>query len=122
MNPSQKPLRERTREEIDAKLERLKREQGVEPFDFDAAVKDGFDDWSEEDERIYEEWMGERKETRRAEREVREKGMAVVVNTDVVSFVFKRDTRNRVSDLMNLAVGFNPRNKIAEKARRASDD
>ena len=38
MNPSQKPLRELMREEIAAEIERMAREQGAEPFDFDAAI------------------------------------------------------------------------------------
>jgi hypothetical protein len=73
MNPSQKPKRERTREEIDREIEQMMREQGVEPFDFNAATKDMSDDWTDEDERQYEEWMAERRESRRMERECQEK-------------------------------------------------
>lgn len=59
MNPSQKPLRERTREEIDAEIERMAREQGVEPFDFDAAVGEGANLWTDEEFEEFQDWLRE---------------------------------------------------------------
>ncbi len=57
MNPSQKTLRERTREEIDAEIERSAREQGVEPFDFEEAVGEGADLWTDEEFEEFQIWL-----------------------------------------------------------------
>ncbi|HEX9929139.1 MAG TPA: hypothetical protein VGB02_11440 [Pyrinomonadaceae bacterium] len=68
MNPLQKEPGKRSRAEIDAEIERLAREQGVEPFDFDAAINDLSEPWTEEDELAYKEFMEQRRIEREADR------------------------------------------------------
>ena len=57
MNPSQKPSSNRTREEIDREIEQMMREQGVEPFDFNAAVGEGADLWTDKEYEEFQIWL-----------------------------------------------------------------
>lgn len=59
MNSSQKPLRERTREEIDAEIERMAREQGVEPFNPDEGIGEGAELWTDEEFEEFQIWLRE---------------------------------------------------------------
>lgn len=68
MNPLQKEPGKRSRAEIDAEIERIAREQGVEPFDFDEAINDLSEPWTEEDELAYKEFMEQRHIEREADR------------------------------------------------------
>jgi hypothetical protein len=69
MNLPFEQSKQRSQAEIEAEIERMICEQGVEPFNFAEAVKDMSGEWSEEDERVYEEFMAERHKERQAARE-----------------------------------------------------
>lgn len=73
MNPLQKEPGKRSRAEIDAEIERIAREQGVAPFDFDEAINDLSEPWTEEDELAYKEFMEQRRIEREADRERQER-------------------------------------------------
>lgn len=73
MNPLQKQPNQRTQEEIEAEIERLAREQGVERFNFKEAINDLSEEWTDEDERAFEEFMTQRQKEREAEREAQKK-------------------------------------------------
>jgi|GEM_PF-5515751 len=73
MNPLQKEPGKRSRAEIDAEIERIAREQGVKPFDFDEAINDLSEPWTEEDELAYKEFMEQRHIEREADRERQER-------------------------------------------------
>ena len=70
MNPLQKEPDKRSRAEIDAEIERLAREQGVELFDFDEAFGSGADAVTDEELEEFLEW---RRQVRQADREAQEK-------------------------------------------------
>lgn len=72
MNQSLEHPQRRSRADIDAEIQRMMHEQGIEPFNFDEAVKDMSEAWTDEDERSFEEFIELRRRERKAEREARE--------------------------------------------------
>ena len=56
-----------------AEIEQLAHEQGVEPFNFDEAMNDRQDEWTEKDEKDFEGFMKWRQEIRQAQREAQKK-------------------------------------------------
>lgn len=71
MNPLQKEPNEKHQPPTEAEIEQMMREQGIEPFDFDAASKDMTEEWTESDEQAFQEFMEWRRREREAAREVR---------------------------------------------------
>lgn len=69
MNPLQKQPYKRSRAEIDAEIERIAREQGVKPYDPEENLNDTATDWTDEDEKDFEEFMQWRRAIRQADRE-----------------------------------------------------
>ena len=56
-----------------AEIEQMAREQGVMRFNFDEAIKDRRDEWTEKDEKDFEEFMKQRRKIRQAELEAQKK-------------------------------------------------
>lgn len=73
MNPLPKEPNKKHQPPTAAEIEQMMREQGIEPFDPEAAAKDMTEEWTDEDEKAFEEFMEWRRETRRADCEAQEK-------------------------------------------------
>ncbi len=71
MNPLSKEPNKKHEPPTAAEIEQMMREQGIEPFDFDAASSDMTEEWTDEDEQAYQEFMEWRRKEREAVREVR---------------------------------------------------
>lgn len=73
MNPLKEEPNKKHQPPTEAEIEQMMREQGIEPFDPEAAAKDMTEEWTDADEQAYQEFMKWRHESRRAERETQEK-------------------------------------------------
>ncbi|HEX8566216.1 MAG TPA: hypothetical protein VF648_11150 [Pyrinomonadaceae bacterium] len=59
MNPLQKEPNKKHEPPTEAEIEQMMREQGVERFDFDAAVGEGGDLWTDEEFEEFLVWLRE---------------------------------------------------------------
>ena len=73
MSQISKNISQKKQVELDSKLERIAREQGVSIFNFNEAINDLTDKWTDEDERNFEHFMTGRWHERQAEREAQKK-------------------------------------------------
>jgi hypothetical protein len=74
MSQTLKNLPQKNQAELLAELERIAREQGVGPYNFNEAIHDLTDEWTNEDEESFEEFLEWRQKERDADRKAQEKG------------------------------------------------
>lgn len=73
MNQTSKNLPRRNQAQLDAEIERIVQEQGVKPYNFDEAVKDLTDEWTDKDETAFEKFMEWRQQEREADKRAQKK-------------------------------------------------
>lgn len=57
MNPLQKQPNQRTPAENEAEIERMMREQGIEPFNFEEGFGEGAELWTDEEFEEFQIWL-----------------------------------------------------------------